>query len=366
MINKITISLLLLLSVVVQAQENLHITGNIEGIDNETKLRLSVEGAEQEFYLKDGKIDVSMTLQETPSSVYLIVLEEGESKYTSFFLGNEEVTLEGSIDDFGGNLKAIGSIYDGLRYENYLLTKEFEDEIKQLNIDMKSLAEKELLTDSIKQQTSNKWKDIMHRRAQKEFGFILKNINSDYGRFLLQFTTGNYSVEQFKILLDAVEPEFIDKKEVQFLKALAESTPLELGDKYYDFKAEDINGNEVKFSEYFDGKYVMLDFSNVNCGFCYMAAPKTAELAEDLKDKLVYITYHTGNNRIDAEEYYKLKGGKGNIIWNKEGDYSKVIAMYRNTGTPTYLLFNPEGVFLGKFLGTNIDLKKSILDAMNN
>ncbi|WP_010249952.1 TlpA family protein disulfide reductase [Myroides injenensis] len=345
------LGVLQLLSVVVQAQEKLHITGNIEGIDNETKLRLSGEGAAQEFYLKDGKIDVSMTLQEAPSFVYLYVFKNDGIKRTSFFLGNEEVTLQGSINDFGGNLKAIGSSNDALRYEYFLLTKKFKDEMNQIYLDMKRLDEEGVLTDSIKQQAIEKYNGIEDQMAQKEFGFILNNINSDYGRSLLRFTTGNYSIEQFKVLLDAVKPEFIDKKEVQYLKALAESTPLELGDKYYDFKAKDVNGNTVKFSEYFDGKYVMLDFSTFNCGFCQEAAPKTAVIADSLKNQLTYVTFYTESDKKDIVKYYsELKGNKGILLSQSGNDFLKIIAMYRQDITPNYLLFNPEGKLIKRFI----------------
>lgn len=173
-----------------------------------------------------------------------------------------------------------------------------------------------------------------------------------------------FSDEQFKMLYDLIDLQYKDRNESKFLKTLVDYKSLVVGDKYYDFTAVDVKGKAVKFSDYFKGQYVLLDFSNVNCGYCYMAAPKTAKIAEELKDKLVYVTYHTGDKLSEAKEYYKLKGKRGNVIWNKEGYLHFAMAMYRNNSTPNYLIFSPEGKFLKEVSGTRVDLKNTLEELM--
>ncbi|WP_237717494.1 hypothetical protein [Myroides injenensis] len=114
----VAIMLVLLLPVVVQAQEKLHITGNIEGISDSIKMVLSSGKQQQEFYLKDGKIDVSMALQEAPNFVQLIAYTGNNPKYAFFFLDNESVEINGAIDNFSDKLRAMNSPHDSLRYEN--------------------------------------------------------------------------------------------------------------------------------------------------------------------------------------------------------------------------------------------------------
>ncbi len=172
----------------------------------------------------------------------------------------------------------------------------------------------------------------------------------------MMYNVLNFTPEYAKELYDLIDPNYYITDEVQLLKVYIDYPPLELGDKYYNFKAEDSNRNEVKFSEYFDGKYVMLDFSTLNCGFCQEAAPKTAVIADSLKDQVTYVTFYTGNDKKDKHKYYsELKGNKGILLSHSDNELFKIITMYRMTGTPSYFLFNPEGYLIEKLKGIQDD-----------
>jgi len=361
MTNRIIVLITLLLSVGVFAQDKLHITGKITGIDNKTKLSISGGEKEKEFYLKDGVIDVEVSLKEAPASVFITVYYDKDIKYTSLFLGNESVTIDASIDDFPNKVVAKNSKFDGLRYENYWLSKDLDKKRNDIN----EIIEKEIGEGAKPQVAYAKYKDeldtIRKEEAKRQYEFLKKHINTDYGRHLIRFYVDQFTVEQFNTLYSLVDPVNINRNEIKFLKTLCDSKQLEVGDIYYNFKALDLKGKQLEFSDYFKGKYVLLDFSHINCGFCYKAAPKTALIAEELKDKVMYVTYHTGDNLQEAQKYYELKGKKGNIIWNKEGYLHPAMAMYRNMSTPSYLLFSPEGKFIKEVKGSNADLKAIIL-----
>lgn len=361
MTNRIIVLITLLLSVCVFAQDKLHIIGKITGIDNKTKLSISGGEKEKEFYLKDGVIDVEVSLKEAPTSVSITVYYDNDIKYTYFYLGNESVTIDASIDDFPNEVVAKNSKYDGLRYENYSLSKDLD---KKRN-DISAMIEKEIGEGAKPQVAYAKYKDeldaIRKEDAGRQYEFLKKHINTDYGRHLIRFYVDQFTAEQFRTLYSLVNPVNIDRSEIKFLKALCDSKQLEVDDMYYDFTALNLKSKVVRFSDYFKGKYVLLDFSHVYCGFCRKAAPKTALIAEELKDKVMYVTYHTGDNLQEAQKYYELKGKKGNIIWNKEGHLHPAMAMYRNMSTPSYLLFSPEGKFIKEVNGTNADLKAIIL-----
>ncbi|MFM9402646.1 TlpA family protein disulfide reductase [Myroides odoratimimus] len=355
---KIFYMLLMLCSIGVLGQEKLHITGKLEGISNEVKMKLSSGGQEQEFSLKNGKVDVSMVLEDVPNYVRLDAYVGKETKTTFFFLGNESVTIHGSINDFSGNLRAINSVNDSLRYENMLVNKQLVEERSVYIKEYYRLLEEGKDKDSVAkvylsdEEPLGKIKKLSNLINKQNNAFIKKNINTAYARYLLQHQARDYSFDYLNELYALIDPKYYDTKEVQMLKIFIDHKPLEVGAKYYDFYAEDMQTKQVKLSDYFKGKYVLLDFSTYHCGYCEKAAPKTAQIADNLKDKLVHITYYAGHDQKDKFKYYsEFKGNKGILLGNKEGRLSPVLAMYRNNSTPDYWLFNLEGKLVMRFEG---------------
>lgn len=355
---------MLLFSIGVTAQEKLRIKGKIEGIPNEATLSLSYENKQKEFKAIDGVFEVDVLLEQAPTSVFLSVINGDDYKYTSFFLGNEAITINASINDFPNEVKTIGSNYDGLRYENYSLTKDLDLQFRDLDEQTKKAIEGGEDRDSVYNKAEVQWQAIKKQMAIRNYGFLKQYINTDYGRHLIRFYTADFTTEQLKELYSLVSIENKSRKEMVFLKTFIDYKELEIGDKYYDFTAIDVKGKTVKFSDYFKGKYVLLDFSNVGCGFCYKAAPLTAVIADELKDKLIYVTYHTGDSEEGVKDYYKLKGNKGNVIWNKDGDYDIAIAKYRQMSTPTYLIFDTKGRFIKEINGVHADFKGVLEELM--
>lgn len=115
--NKWFVFLILFASTFMLAQEKLQIKGKIAGISNEAKWTLIAGDQEKEFQAKDGVFEVELEVIDAPQSVYLYVDEAEGTKYTSFYLGNESVHIEGSIEQFPHAIQALDSKYDGLRYK---------------------------------------------------------------------------------------------------------------------------------------------------------------------------------------------------------------------------------------------------------
>ncbi|MDR2223331.1 MAG: redoxin domain-containing protein [Flavobacteriaceae bacterium] len=368
--KEIVLFLLLACSVNVFAQEKLHITGKITGIDNNVKLTLESDFKKKEFQLKDGVIDVEMQLTTVPSLVFMMFEEEGDYKYTTFFVGNENIVLNGSKSDFPNNIKADNSKYDHLRYQEYLMTKGLNEEIDRLSGEARTLVQNGASRDSIYQlymsdvEPLGKIKMAMKEIDQKTFEFVKEYINTDYGRYLLRYSMRQFSVDQLKDLINTVDTKYKETTEIVFIQSIVNSKPLVVGDSYYDFTAEDINAKQVKFSDYFKGKYVLLDFSTLHCGFCQEAVPKTIKVAEALKEKLTYVTYYVDYDMEGIKEYYQLKENKGHLIWNKKGRLEPIIAMYRQDATPRYLLFNPKGKLIKEFIGLEEDFEVQLNELM--
>lgn len=344
------------------AQDNLHITGKLTGIGDKTRIVIKSGEDEKETYLKDGVMDVSMHLTESPAIVRVIAyVKKNNPEYAFLFLGNETVVLSGDIKDFPKGLKVSNSVHDTLRYEKDLLTNSLYNERSVIIDKYYALVNQKQTTDSVnkalKEDELLESITQMTKEMQKiDYEFTKNHINTTYGRFMVMNGLHDYTDAQVSELFNLVEPQYYDTKEIKLLKMMSDYKELKIGDLYYDFTAVDINNKEVKFSDYFTGKYVLLDFSTYNCGYCQEAAPKTAKIAESLKQSLTYVTYYVGNDFKDIENYYTIfKGGKGTLLWNKDGYYNSVLYKYRHQGTPDYMLFNTKGKLVQKFYGMQKD-----------
>ncbi|WP_121964461.1 redoxin family protein [Myroides sp. N17-2] len=348
MTNKLIYMLLLFCSVGVIAQDKLRIKGKIEGIPNEATLSLSFDKLEIEFNAVDGIFEVETQIIKAPTSVYLFIKNGEDFKYTSFFLGNESVTIEGNVNNLK-YLQAKGSAYDGLRYESVLLTKDVRTARDVIESKISKLVEEGMSQDSAMASYKEEYLGIEQNIKDLDYEFLKKNINTDYGRYILGFIINDDNIDHYKELYNLVDNQYLNTDAVVFLKTLLDREPLMKGDKYYDFIALDLNPKESKFSDNFKGQYVLLDFSSPYCWFCRQAVPITTKITEALEDKLVHVTYCIDNDLVSAKQYKDLKGDKGVIVWDKKGMMSSTIAKYRMRGTPYYVLFNPQGRVLKIF-----------------
>lgn len=371
--NKLTF-LLLVGSLVSYAQNQLHIKGNFKGIPDDATLTLiDSKDNQKSFSVKDGVFDVTMKLPESPSEVLLEVNQNNNPKRYLIFAGNEEISIEEEFDKSLSFIKTTGSKYDDVRYQYDVFMKDLKDESDKIYEEVMQYSRTgELMkNDSLIRAFFNGDEPlgksiIVHKKIEaKEFEFLKKYINTDFGRNKLKYITNAYTDEQNKELLALVDPAYLNTKGVQYLKALVDYDELQKGDKYYDFSAKDVKGKEVKFNQYFDGKYVLLDLTTIHCGASNMAAPINTELAEKLKDKVTFVTYYIDNNEEYIKMFYEMKQNKGILIWDESGRIAPTLAKYRLSGTPNYYLFDPKGNLVTRIGGYSPEFESDILKEIN-
>lgn len=136
-----------------------------------------------------------------------------------------------------------------------------------------------------------------------------------------------YDVE-YDELKDLCDPKtgYYNEPEMAKPKQLFESYKLrQPGSMYKDLTMEDLNGKQVKLSQWVGkGKYVLVDFWASWCGPCQMLSPIIGEIAEEAKDFKVYA--------VNADEEQELMARYGvraipTLIVFKEGKIYK-----QNTG----------------------------------
>lgn len=110
-----------------------------------------------------------------------------------------------------------------------------------------------------------------------------------------------------------------------------------------DFKLLDLNGKEVKLSDY-RGKVVYLDFWGTNCAPCVAQIPAANQLKERFKDRDVVFLYIAFDTSVDKlKRFIDAKSFKGVHLIEKKGFASNVADAYKINSIPHYFLIDKKG-----------------------
>jgi len=118
-----------------------------------------------------------------------------------------------------------------------------------------------------------------------------------------------------------------------------------------DFTATDINGNEVKLSDY-RGEVVILDFWATWCGPCRMTIPRLIDLYTS-RPKAKLVSVNVWERMTEEERPAQIKefaAGEG-MVWDVWMAANEVAKDYQVSGIPTFLVINPEGKIVYKIVG---------------
>lgn len=121
-----------------------------------------------------------------------------------------------------------------------------------------------------------------------------------------------------------------------------------VGDMAPDFVTHDLDGREVKLSDY-RGSVVVLDFWATQCGPCLVAMPHTQQVAAQYRDQgVVVLGSATNDPRAAFERWVQVNQAKyPDIIWSHDaaerGPNRASRALYGVTGIPTQFIIDREG-----------------------
>ena len=128
-----------------------------------------------------------------------------------------------------------------------------------------------------------------------------------------------------------------------FFGALRRQISNSNGQPAFNFAAEDLEGNEVKFSD-FAGKYVYIDVWATWCGPCIKEIPYLKQLEKDYHGRnIVFISYSIDSKKQAWLDYVPENELGGVQIIGDNAWKSTLTKYYKVTAVPTFLFFSPEG-----------------------
>ncbi|WP_081212520.1 TlpA disulfide reductase family protein [Salegentibacter sediminis] len=353
--------------------KNFHITANIKGIKDGS--RILVSNASNGKVLDstkiiDGKFEAKGTIEKPPIQVNLNIQNDEERVYSFIFIGNEKIKIEGNKNDFPNDLKITGSKYH--KYKNDLDQR--TDSLNNLRSEylqkMFALRREDKWSDSLQKAYWSKEDGIIitidNKTNQITENFISENINSDYALSQLVLYKTEFPKPFIRKQIANLNTDFENSEYAKVLKTYLENEPLKEGDKFYDFTAENQNGNKVTFSNFFKDKYVLLEFYSPYCSWCLKAVPEIKKLSKEQNEKLEIVTVNVDKNKEDWLKNYKSNNLSWTSVCDEKGRYSDIFTKYRVFATPTYYLFDKNGIVLKKWNGYTDGLIQQISNHIQN
>lgn len=370
--NKIITLALTIFCLIANAQNSFKISGNLSGFEENSLVRIDRENITLDSCrLKNGKFELNGNFEQSPSSVYLVIKNGKDWVYSSFFIGNENIAIDAKIEDFPQSVKTKGSKYDDLRHQFIGLGKDLNIERNKYLKEILTLRDQKKWNDSVQNEYWGKSEPfgritIIDQKLDKiQKDFIAKNLNSHYALYLLGMSKTQYTKTELSSLVSKLNPNFRKTVYAKSINTHIKNPDLNIGDKFYDFSALNSRNKKVNFSDYFKGKYVLLDFSTLFCGFCQQAVPDLDKIKKIQNDKLEIITFYVDESQNGFDGLLEKHSENWNVIWDKEGRLSDTYAKYKVFGTPTFYLFNSKGNLVQKFDGFYEDLSEQIEKALN-
>jgi len=322
--KKYFILICILISAIVNAQNNFKIKGKIKGATNTSYIYVkNAEKVIDSCKIENGTFKLNGSINFEPTELTLEIEDRGKKHTGSIFIGNEEATLNATIQDFPYDLKLEGSKYDEDRYT-------YMQRIKN------SDAEKEMTQ------------------------FILDNTNSPYAVRLLNANKEKFSKSEIIEYFKRIESKnFNSNYDYLMLRRHINNFDIEEGAPFFNFQAYDINNQIVAFSESFAGKNVLLNISSLHCKWCSNALPKLEQIAEKNRDKLDVLILYLDKDISDYDTLLKKQSNNWKTVWDPKNEF-KEYRKYKINITPTFYLFDSNGKLIKKFDGYSPEIDKII------
>lgn len=355
--KQITTFILLVSTSILSWAQQLSVDLNLTGFANETPVYLAnSKGFIAQEKLINNQAQLTSEVPKKPDFYNLLIVENGQYLHTTLYMADEQVTVEGDRKDFPTSLTIKGSKYDIYREQLNAINRKWLDQSEALDKELGQLAQQEQTPESVErmQELMDRKDGVMGHIRENERTFILDNFDTPYAQAILPFHL-SYGDKVFcQKAYDKLSNEEKSSTLGEKLKLVAESPELKKGTKFIDFSYRDLNGNKHQMSENFptDKKYVLIEFSNINCGYSKACVAKTQQaIAKPMSDVVVYAIWEApklediaGLGALESDHThfgFVLSEELTNDLWLKYG----VVA------TPSFFLLDSKGTLIDKWNG---------------
>ncbi|MGL4493309.1 MAG: TlpA family protein disulfide reductase, partial [Tannerellaceae bacterium] len=324
--------------------------------------------------LKDKKINFNL-----PDSVGLMVsilelpktLPDGNMRamrmeaINFFRFPNEKVNVKADFTEAGLDYDITGTpLYDDLK-KTEKDHKPIEDQIKAAQSKFRQM-QMEGTPDSILREEYNKMMPLFDSLNAYKMQYIRNNPGSIVSGFYFNTLPADSAIAFYEIITPEVKngpfKGVIDNHMASANKQIAINKAKEniaVGKQAPDFTLTDINGKPFTLSSlYGKGKYIVLDFWGVWCGWCIKGFPEMKSYYEKYNKKVEFV----GIDCNDTEEKWKQGVEENKLPWinvqnTKEND---ITTTYAIQGFPTKMIISPKGEIEAVILGESPEFYKKL------
>ena len=318
------------------------IDGNVKGLKGGTVVCLTDVSNPTDTVAQAQAGDERFILKGHVSEPNLYTLRFGDDKSrTTLFLGNDKMSLSGTIDDLRG-LKMTGSSSND-DFQTFQQT--FNPYFTRLNSLVKDTGAYKRLVDTIETQIDL---FIADRRSSYVSAFVLAALDEL-----------SYDPLRREIRLSSLSAAVKKGYYGQYLaRKIEEMSVGAVGSQAIDFTQTDTAGGAVTLSS-FKGKYVLLDFWASWCGPCRMENPHVVSAYTKFRNK----NFTVLGVSLDKDKGAWLQAIRDDgLLWTQVSDlkfwYNEVAVKYHIESIPQNFLIDPNGKIIGKDLrGGDLDAK---------
>lgn len=340
-----------------QEQNNLPpsytVEGNVTGFPEGTKFylySLETNANVDSATVRKNKFKLEGQIVDPPGFFWLRTSEGEDYVYTPLLIGNDEITVSADKHDFAWNVKTSGSTIDS----NY---RKLMDHTKNLNIKRDSMifAFHGMPTE----EKEGKWEKFLdevgridRKIEHKKLNLVRQTSDTYAGMLELGFQMEEFSRDTVQIIYDRYSNELKQSKFGRIVKIYLESNHVEKGDNYLDFKALNQFDEKTSLSDLREnGKFLLINYTSAYCGACIMATDELREVYSKYRNSLNIVDFSADPQKKDWQKSVERDGNPWATLWDGKGRYSESAIRYNFSATPTFLLINPDGRIVDRWVG---------------
>lgn len=352
----IVLSFLILLFTSCKDRKEYKILGDVSGISDSTLIDLFV--IEENLGMRiatdtiiDGKFSFSDSIGNDKTNMRLRIRDQKQfSGWCNIWIANTDIHVSGNSKYL--SQWVVSSDVKEQKQENNLLKH-----IRKYKVEIDSMHLIETSVDQESQEARtirNKIDSINSVLYTKELEYLKDNYNSLIAvKELCSIAQSGDSIQKrvIKSFYHKIDTAFANTLWGEGIKSyLNKVVPPKVGDHFVNITAFDVEGKQHRLSD-FQGKYMLLDFWSAGCYPCLMAAPELRKVSAKYKDKLHIV----GLNLDTRKKMWEDTSEKDSITWinlsDGKGTFGGASYRYGIDGFPTYILINPQGIIVDRWMG---------------